>query len=80
MYRMRNTSLTVRTDPGLRAALDRRAEQEEKTVSRVVREILEAALEERSIAERAGHLEGRLRLGSADGAWRDRLRERNWRA
>lgn len=77
---MRNTTLTVRTDAELREALDRRAEAEGKTVSEVVREILERAVAERPLAQRIGHLRGRLRLDSTGAAWRERLRERNWRS
>lgn len=76
---MRNTTLTVRTDAELREALDRRAEAEGKTVSEVVREILERAVAERPLGQRIGHLRGRLRPASMDGPWRERLRDRNWR-
>ena len=75
-----STTLTIRTDDSLRAALARRAETQGKTLSQVVREILEDALIERPLGIRAGHLEGTLQLrGKAADAWRKRLRERNWR-
>ena len=80
MSYMRNTTLTVRTDAELREALDRRAEAEGKTLSELVREILERAVTERPLAQRVGHLRGRLRLASTGDAWRKRLRERNWRS
>jgi len=76
-----STTLTVRTDEALSAALRQRAAAQGKTVSRVVREILEEALSERPMGLRAGHLKGRLEV-PADGEdpWRRQLRERNWRS
>jgi hypothetical protein len=74
-----STTLTIRTDETLRAALMHRAEAEGKSISEVVREILEEALAERSIGLRAGHLKGKLRLsGASSESWRQRIRERNW--
>jgi len=76
-----STTLTVRTDETLRQALRRRAAAQGKTISTLVREILEDALAERSFAARAGHLKGRLDLPPADeDPWRQQLRERNWRS
>jgi hypothetical protein len=56
------TTLTVRTDDRLREALTRKAETLGKTVSQLVREILEDAIAERPMAGRIGHLRGALRL------------------
>ncbi len=76
-----STTITIRTPESLRAALARRAEERGTTVSEVVREILEQALEEKPIRDRAGHLRGRLELRrSGSEAWRKRLRQRNWRS
>jgi hypothetical protein len=76
-----STTITIRTDESLRAALTERAEAQGRTVSELVREILFEALRERSMEARAGRLKGRLRLaGTDDDAWRRRLRERNWRS
>lgn len=76
-----STTLTVRTDEGLRRALQRRAETEGKTVSGLVREILEEAVAERPMAARVSHLKGSLDLPShPKDPWRRRLRERNWRS
>ncbi len=72
-------TLTVRTDEMLHDALQRRAEVQDKTVSQVVREILEEALSERPLVYKAGHLKGRLELPSSEDPWRQRLKERNWR-
>ena len=59
----------------------RRAEAQGKSVSQVVREILEEAVAERSLQEKIGHLKGRLRpAGRGEEPWRRRLRERNWRS
>ena len=74
------TTLTVRTDEALRQALLKRAEEAGKSLSELVREILEEAVIDRPLGERTGQLKGRIRLTPAKSeAWRDRLRERNWR-
>lgn len=65
----------------MRDALAERARVEGKTLSQVVREILEAALIERPLAARAGHLKGRLMLREqAAEPWRESLRRHNWRS
>ena len=75
-----STTLTIRTDEDLRDALEERARAQGTTVSEVARTILRDALEARPLGERTGHLRGRLRLDrEPTGAWRDRIRERNWR-
>ena len=75
------TTLTIRTDKALRDALVRRARAQGKTLSQLVREILEAALAERRLATRAGHLRGRLMLREqATEPWRESLRRHNWRS
>jgi plasmid stability protein len=75
-----STTLTIRTDEALREALAKRASAQGKTVSEVAREILRSALEERALEERTSHLKGRLRLGQKQTeAWRQSLRQRNWR-
>ena len=76
-----STTLTVRADEALRDALAERARSQGKTVSQLVREILEAALAERPLGARAGHLKGRLVLREqASEPWREGLRQRNWRS
>jgi len=76
-----STTITIRTDEKLRQALAARAAAQSKTVSEFVREILEDAVAERPLAVRAGHLKGRLHNASGDAdAWRESLRERNWRS
>ncbi len=75
------TTLTIRADDKLRAALRKRAAVQGKSVSEVAREILSEALEERPLAARTGHLRGKLDLaqdGSPD-VWQSEIRERNWR-
>ena len=75
-----STTLTVRTDESLRAALLKRAAAQGKTLSEVVREILEEAVLERPLASRVGHLKGSLTLsGLQSSSWRERIRNRNWR-
>lgn len=75
-----STTLTVRTDEELRKRLEDRAAAQGKTVSEVVREILRDAVADHPLEIRTGHLRGRLELPRTDsGAWRETLRERNWR-
>jgi predicted transcriptional regulator len=76
-----STTLSIRADEQLLDALRKRASAQGKTVSEVVREILEEKLVERPLATRAGHLRGRLDSDSAaSDPWRQQLRERNWRS
>ena len=79
MYDMSNT-ITIRADQSLRDALAKRAEAEGKSVSEVVRDILESALVERPLSERIGRIRGSLRVGEPIAAWQRRIRERNWRS
>ena len=79
MYDMSNT-ITIRADQSLRKALAKRAEAEGKSVSEVVRDILESALVERPLSERVGRIRGSLRVSESTAAWQRRIRERNWRA
>jgi hypothetical protein len=75
-----STTVTVRIDDDLRRALEARARAQGKTLSAMVRETLEDAVVERPFGSRVGHLRGRLRLPCPiAGAWREKLRERNWR-
>lgn len=74
------TTITIRADEALHDALVRRAEERGTTISAVVREILEASLSERPMAERVRHLSGTLRLREGEHEpWRKRIRHRNWR-
>jgi plasmid stability protein len=75
-----STTLTVRTDRRLRAALEARARAQGTTVSALAREILEAALAPQPLGRRTGHLRGSLRVRETKpDAWRTVLRDRNWR-
>jgi len=76
-----STTLTVRTDDNLDRALRTLARSEGISLSEFVRRVLEDAVDELSLADRAGHLAGRLLLDpdNAD-TWRAEIRERNWRA
>lgn len=75
-----NTTLTVRTDLAMRDALKERARAQGLTVSELVRRLLADAISDRPLGQRAGHLKGRLEPADPDSdAWRDQLRERNWR-
>jgi len=74
------TTITIRTERALRALLEERAAATRKTISDVVREILEGALAEGPTGERTGHLRGRLSLPKRpEEPWRKRLRAQNWR-
>ncbi len=75
-----STTLTIRTDQELKDALQKRARAQDKTVSRVAREILTQALTERPLVERIGHLRGTLHLDPepADD-WRRQMAARNRR-
>jgi hypothetical protein len=75
------TTITIRADQNLRDELLRRAETDGKSLSELVRGILEAALAESPIHVRVGQLSGRLRLPKrSTEPWRKRIRERNWRS
>jgi hypothetical protein len=76
-----STTITIRAEESLRRALVRRAASRGKTVSQLVREILEEALSERPLESKTGHLKGRLALSpKSSDVWRKKLRERNWRS
>jgi hypothetical protein len=76
-----STTLTIRADQELREALEKRAKAERKTVSCIVREILEDALTDRPLEVKAGHLKGSLDLASEpSNPWRKQIRARNWRS
>ena len=75
-----STTITIRADEPLRARLEERAAAAGKTLSALVREILENAVAERSLGRRAGHLKARLTLPhDASDPWRKSVRDRNWR-
>jgi len=75
-----STTITVRTDPSLRDALQKRADEVGKSLSGFVRDVLQDAVTRRTVAERAGHLKGRLELPRRDlDPWREELKRRNWR-
>ena len=75
-------TLTIRTDDKLRQALIRRAQDEGKSVSALIRRILENALLEKPMTERIGHLKGSLRLDEStpEEDWRLAIHSRNWRS
>jgi len=76
-----STTITIRADEALRRDLEERAAALGKSLSEVVREILESALARQPLKGRTGHLRGRLELPrQEDEPWRRELRERNWRS
>jgi len=76
-----STTITFRADESLREVLAKKAAASGKTVSELVRQILEDALAETRLQVRAGHLKGKLRLlpRPTSEPWRKRLRRGNWR-
>jgi hypothetical protein len=75
-----STTITIRASEQLKQALGGKAALSGKTVSELVREILEDAVGDRPLRLRVGHLRGRLGpLHPAAEPWRKRLRDRNWR-
>ncbi len=75
------TTITIRAEERLREELEERAAAQGKSLSRLVREILEAAVSVQPLGSRVGHLRGGLDLRrGGDEPWRRKLRERNWRS
>ena len=75
-----DTTLTIRADERLRAALEQRARAQGKTLSAVARDILEAAVQQRPLGLKTAQLKGRVRLRRTQtDAWRKVLAERNRR-
>ena len=73
-------TLTIRLDAKQQQLLGQTASMLGKTVSELVREILQQALAERTLGSKAGHLKGSLALKpSPRDAWSRKLKERNWR-
>ena len=74
------TTLTVRLDARRAKQLADASRRLGRSSSDIVRDALDAALTERTIAERAGHARGRITLNRKPSTpWRDDLRRRNWR-
>ena len=74
-------TLTIRTSRELRDALVKKAESQGKSLSAVVREILEESVRDRPLGTRVGHLRGQLDIsGEQTEPWRRRIREGNWRS
>ncbi len=75
-----STTITIRADEPLRELLEKRAAASGKSLSALVREILENAVAEKTVGRRAGHLKARLSLPpSSPDPRRNAIRERNWR-
>ena len=76
-----STTLTIRTDPALREALEKKAAEQGKSLSQCVRDILESTLIIRPLKERISKLKGSLALSKkSTDAWRREIRKRNWRS
>lgn len=78
MHFMEKT-ITIRLDRDQDEALTRRARTLGKTRSALVRELLAQALSEAPVSERAGHLQGAVKLTKPKDAWGKHLRKQNWR-
>lgn len=73
-------TITVRAERKMWDALRNRARRRRVSVSEVVRQILDDALTERPLNERASGLAGSLSVADSADAWRKQIRERNWRS
>ena len=75
------TTLTIRTDPALREALEKKAAEQGNSLSQCVRDILESTLIKRPLKERISKLKGSLSLSKkSTDSWRREIRKRNWRS
>ena len=73
-------TLTIRIDTQQQRKLGKAAKMLGKSVSELVRDILQEALAERTIGIKAGHLKGQLKLPAQPrDAWARKIKERNWR-
>jgi hypothetical protein len=73
-------TITIRADGRLRERLEKRAAASGKSLSALIREILENAVAERSVGRRAGHLKARVSLPRRPSdSWRRSVLDRNWR-
>jgi hypothetical protein len=72
-------TITISADQALQDALSKRAEVECKSMTEVVRDILETALSEQPLARRIRKLRGNLPFAESAAAWQRTIRERNWR-
>jgi plasmid stability protein len=72
-------TLTVRIGSREERALARRAAARGTSVSAVVREILEGALDEGPLGGKTAAFRGRLSLPEPKDSWRRQIRARNWR-
>jgi hypothetical protein len=72
-----DATLTLRLDGGLRRKLRARA-----AALKVVRQALDREVNTEPLGKRIGHLLGSVRLpkGPSKDAWRNAIRERNWRS
>ena len=74
------TTLTVRLDERQARTIAETARRLGRSMSEIVRDALDAALTERTIAERAGQYKGRLNLPQGNTPdRRGQIRARNWR-
>jgi len=72
--------LSVRIDAEQQRQLGQAAKMLGKSMSELVREILQQALAEHPLGDKVGHLRGHLNLTSSSrGSWARKLKSRNWR-
>ena len=72
-------TLSIRLDAEQQRQLGQAAKTLGKSVSELVREILEQALAGERLGSKTAHLKGRLNLAPSRDAWSRKLKERNWR-
>jgi len=72
-------TLTIRLDKKQDEALKQRVRATGKTRSEIVRELIDRGLEEESLGQRVGYLEGVLDVPEPKDPLRRRIKQRNWR-
>jgi predicted DNA-binding protein len=77
------TTLTIRLPKAQREALKRRAAEEGRTESALVRQLIERELDRGFDFERVRHIVGSVKSRPKhwkENPWRKQIRERNWRS
>ena len=74
------TTMTLRLTESQANAIEEVSRRLGRSASAIVRDAIDAALAERTLAERAGHYKGAVKASRRGGdSWSTQLRDRNWR-
>jgi Arc/MetJ-type ribon-helix-helix transcriptional regulator len=74
-------TMTLRLTEWQAKAIEEASRRLGRSASAIVRDAIDAALAERTLAERAGRYKGVLKVPRRDAdEWRKQLHERNWRS